>query len=188
MAYERGEHGDVRAVEADPGGHVLRDDLAGHGVVAGPALADVVQQGGDQQQVGAVDAAGELRGADGRLDQVAVDGPDVDGVALRAAADALPVGQQPGDQALGLQGLPDLDGRGARAEQRDELFAGLGGPGRGQRADPGGHAAHGVQGEGQARLGSRGGGTQGKYGVAVGAGGAGEDDLAVLLDDALGQR
>ena len=46
-------------------------------------------------------------GPHGGLHQVPVDGPAVHGVALRAAADPLPVGQQPGDQALRLQGLPD---------------------------------------------------------------------------------
>ena len=58
VAYEGGEDAHVVAVEADPGGHVAGDDLAGHRVVAGPALADVVQQGGDQQEVGAAGRGG----------------------------------------------------------------------------------------------------------------------------------
>ena len=41
---------------------------------------------------------------------------------------------------------------------------------------------------GRPGLGGGGGGAQREYGVAVGAGGAGEHHLAVLLDDALGQR
>ena len=79
----------------------------------------------------------------------------VHGVALRPAAHPLPVGQQPGDQALGLQRLPDLDGGLARAEQRDELLAGLGGPGHGQRPGGGGQPPHGVQGRAAARPGRR---------------------------------
>src|SRR5690606_35766270 len=52
VAHQRGDHLDVVGVEGDAGGHVPGDDLAGHRVVAGPALADVVQQRGDEQQVG----------------------------------------------------------------------------------------------------------------------------------------
>ncbi|GAA4292888.1 hypothetical protein GCM10023178_77820 [Actinomadura luteofluorescens] len=64
-------------------------------MVAGPALADVVQERANQEQVGAGHLAGQGGGARGGLDEVAVDGEAVDGVALRAVADALPVGQQP---------------------------------------------------------------------------------------------
>ncbi len=188
MAYEAGEDGDVGAVEADPGGDVAGDDLPGDGVIAGPALADVVQQGGDEQQVGPSDAAGEVGGADGGLDEVPVDGPGVHGVALGAAPDPLPVGQQPGDQALGLQGLPDLDGRPPGAEQRHQLLAGLGGPRGRQRLGGGRDPAHGVQGQGQPRLRGGRGGPQRKDGVPLGPGGAREHDLAVVLHDALGQR
>ncbi len=188
VADEGGEDGGVRAVEADAGGGVAGDGLAGDAVVAGPALAEVVQQCGDEEEVGAAHAAGERGGADGGLDQVAVDGPQVDGVALRAAADAFPVGQQPGDQSLGLQCLPDVDGGAAGAEQGDELFAGLGGPGRGQGAGGGGEAPYGVRGEREPGLCGGGRGAQGEHGVAFGACGAGEHRLAVLLDDALGER
>ena len=74
------------------------------------------------------------------------------------------------------------------AEQGHELFARLGGPGRGQRAHGGRHAPYGVQGEREAGLGGGGGGAQREHGVAFGARGAGEHHLAVLLHDALGQR
>ncbi len=188
VAYERGDHGDVARVEADTGGHVPGDDLAGHRVVAGPALADVVQQGGDEQQVGAADPAGEGGGAYGGLDEVPVHGPQVHGVALRAAAHPVPVGEQQADQALGLQRLPDVDGGAAGAQQGEELLPGLGGPGRGQGAGAGGHAADGVQGERESGLGGGGRGAEREHGVAVGARGAGEHHLAVLLDDPFGER
>ena len=80
------------------------------------------------------------------------------------------------------------DGGLPRAEQGDELLAGLGGPGHGQRPGGGGEPAYGVQGERQPGLGGGGGGPQRQHGVAFGAGGAGEHHLAVLLDDALGER
>ncbi len=187
VADERGDDVGVRGVEAEAGGDRAGDALARLGVVAGAALADVVQQGREEQEVGPADAAGQRGGAHRRLDEVAVDGPGVHGVALRAAAHVVPLGQQPGDDALGLEGLPDLHHGLARPEQGDELLTGLGGPGHRQRAG-GGHAAHGVPGQRQARLGGGGRGAQGQDGVVLGAGGAGEDDLAVLLDHALRQR
>ncbi len=188
VAYEGGDDAHVVLVEADPRGHVAGDDLTGDGVVAGPALADVVEQRGDEQEVGAADAAGEGGGADGRLDEVAVDGPGVDGVALGPAVHPLPVGQEPGDQALGFQGLPDGDGGFARAEECDEFLPGLGRPRHGQRLGGRGEVAHDMAGERQLGLGRRRGGAQDEDRVALGAGGAGEDDLAVGLDDAVGER
>src|SRR5690606_40750363 len=59
VAHQRGDHLDVVGVEADAGGHVPGDDLAGHRVVAGTALADVVQTRGEEQPVGAVHTTGE---------------------------------------------------------------------------------------------------------------------------------
>lgn len=147
VAYEGGDDAHVVLVEADPGGRVPGDDLARHGVVSGPALADVVQQRGDQEQVGAADAAGEGTGADGRLDEVTVDGPGVDGVALGAAVDAFPVREQPGDEPFGFERLPDGDGGLAGAEKSDEFLAGLGGPGHRQRGRGGGEPAYDVAGE-----------------------------------------
>ncbi len=188
VAYESGDDAHVLLVEADPGGHVAGDDLAGHGVVAGPPLADVVQEGGDQEQVGAVDAAGEGGGADGGLHEVPVDGPGVDGVALGAAVDTFPVGQQPGDDPLRLQGLPDGDGGLARAEQGDQFLAGLGGPGHRQRPGGGRQVAYEVAGERESGLGGGRGGAQGEDGVAFGAGGAGEDHFPVRVHHAVGER
>ena len=167
---------------------VAGDHLAGLAVVAGPALADVVQQGGGQQQVGPVHPAGEPGGLHGGLHQVAVDGEAVHGVALRPAAHPLPVGHQPGDQPLGLQGLPHRDGGLAGAEQGDELFAGLGRPGHGQRPGRGGEPPYGVQRQRQAGLGGGRGGAQRQHRVAVGFRGEREHGLALLLHDAVGQR
>lgn len=111
VPYEGAQYVDVPRVEADPHGDVTRDRLPRHGVVPRPALADVVQESGHQEQVGAADPAGEGRGPHGRLDEVAVHRPGVDGVALRAAPYPFPVGQQSCDQAFRLHGLPDRDGR-----------------------------------------------------------------------------
>ena len=45
------EDGRVRGGEAQAGAHLAHDDDADLGVVAAPALADVVEQGADQEQV-----------------------------------------------------------------------------------------------------------------------------------------
>ena len=86
MAHERGQRGHVRRREAHPRADLRRDRLPDDAVVARPALADVVQQRGDQQQVGPVDVVGELGGRGRGLDQVPVDGEPVPGMALRAAS------------------------------------------------------------------------------------------------------
>src|SRR5690606_12201480 len=151
------------------------------------ALADVVQQRGDEQQVGAVHAPGEGGGAHGGLDEVPVDGPQVHGVALRAAAHALPVGQQPADQALRLQGLPHVDGGPAGTQQGGELVGGVGGRGGGEGGGGGREESDGVRGEREGGVGRGGGGEQREERVAFGAGGAGEDHFAVLFDDSLGE-
>ncbi len=187
VPYERPEHGDVVRVEADAGGDVAGDGLAGDRVVSRPALADVVQERGHQQQVGAADPAGEGGGPHGRLDQVPVDRPGVDGIALGAAAHPLPVREQPGDQALGLQGLPHRHRRLPRPQQGQQLLAGLGRPGHRERFPLRRESAYGVQGDGQTRLGGGRGEPQGEDGIAVGARGQGQYGLAVGLHHAFGQ-
>src|SRR5690606_6619469 len=91
VADHGGQHVHVLRGQPDAGADVADHHLAGRGVVAGPALADVVQQGGDQEEVGTGDLTGVAGGVGGRLDQVAVDGETVDGVALRTVPHALPV-------------------------------------------------------------------------------------------------
>src|SRR6478735_7266817 len=108
--------------------------------------------------------------------------------AVRPAVHPLPVRQQAGDDALRLQRLPDGDGGPAGAEEGDEFLAGPGGPRDGERLCRGAQVAYEVAGERQPRLRRRGGGPEGEHGVAFGAGGAREDDLAVGLDHAFGER
>ena len=115
----------VGCAEAEPRRHVADDDDAGLGVVTRPALAHVVQQATDEQQVGSRHAPGERRGVGGALDEVPVDGETVDGIALRPAAYPGPVGQQALDQAGLIQGLPSRDGRMTGTKQRDQRIARL---------------------------------------------------------------
>ena len=97
-----------------------RDGLAHLAVVARPALADVVQQRGDQQQVGPVDVPGQLGGGGRRLDQVPVDGEPVPRVALRQRPHPVPLGHQPGEQALLVQLLQHRHGGAAAGQQPEE--------------------------------------------------------------------
>ena len=75
-------------------GPIVSEQLdADLGVVARVALADVVQQGAEHQQVGTVGAGDQRRRRWRRLHEVPVDGEAVVGVALRLAAHRLPLGQ-----------------------------------------------------------------------------------------------
>ena len=70
------------------------------GVVAREALADVVQERADEEQVGPLDRVGQLGGQRGGLEEVPVDGEGVVGVALRLVAHGGPLGDQANQQAV----------------------------------------------------------------------------------------
>ncbi len=188
VPHERGQGRDVGLGEAHPRPDRRGHRLPRHAVVAGIALADVVQQRGDQQQVGPVDVAGELRRGGGGLDQVPVDGEPVPGVALRQGAHLVPLGQQPGEQPLLVELLEDGDGRAAAGQQPEEGPAHLGGPGLGHRR--GVHGQHLERVRGEQQVGPRGGGrgAQQQARVRGGLRALGEHDLVALPDDALGER
>ncbi len=122
-------------------------------MVAGPTLADVVQQGAEQEQVGPVHVTGRRRRARRCLDQVPVDGEAVVRVALRPAAYPLPLGQQPDEQADLVKGFHGRDRGWARGQQGDQRVArrrrprcrhGWGLAGKPvQRVSPDGHAGPG---------------------------------------------
>ena len=103
------------------------------GVVAGEALADVVQERAEHQQVGPVGAGDEVGGVGGRLDQVPVDGEAVVGVALRLAPHRGPLRQHPLPEPQLVEGLDHGDGAVAGQQQVDERRPGLVGPRVGQR-------------------------------------------------------
>ena len=76
-------------------------------VVQAGALADVVQDRGEQQQVGAVHPANQPGGLDRGLHQMPVDGVAVDRVALRQRPQPVPAGQERGDHPGLVERLPD---------------------------------------------------------------------------------
>ena len=130
----------VEAHHVDQDGHIVRveahassdtvDDLdADRGVVARKALADVVQQRADQQEVGSFDPVGQLGRQGGGLKEVTVDRVGVIGVALRLVAHCRPLGDQADEQPVLVERLDLVDGGPAGPAGR---------PGRpGSRADHG---------------------------------------------------
>ena len=125
---------------------------------------------------------------DGGLDEVAVDGEPVDRVALRPAADPLPVRAAAGREAGLVERLPHRDGRDGRHR------AGRRGR-RGRRTATARAAARSRPPAGRrcaaraaARPARRRPRRAARGRVVRRAGVAGEHDLAVLLDDAVGQR
>jgi hypothetical protein len=79
--------------------------LPHHRVVTAAALADVVQQRADQQQVRPRDPGGEPGDLGTDLDEVAVDRPDVRAVARGQVADGAPLREQPPPQPGAVQRL-----------------------------------------------------------------------------------
>ncbi len=168
-------HGVV--VEAHPPGDVPGDRLAGHGVLGEPALADVVQEGGDQQHVGPRDAADEAGRLDTGLDDVPVDGEAVDGRRVRQQPDPLPLGQEAGERPGLLEGLPHRQQAVARREQADQRVTGLRRPRRREgRALPH-QAGRGRRGQDDVPLGRLGRRAQQQDRIALGAGPGVEHDL-----------
>ena len=96
---------DRRVLAAEPHARQHRvDDLhADVGVVARVALADVVHERADQEQVGATDRAHELVGVGDRPQEMTVDVVQVEGVALGQAADVLPLRQVVAEHAVVLE-------------------------------------------------------------------------------------
>ncbi len=177
----------VGRAEPDARGHVAGYHLAADAVVARPALAHIVQEGGQQQQVGTRHLAGQRGGPGGGLHQVPVHGVGVQRVALRPVPHPLPVGQQAGHQAFLVQRLPDADRRLAGAEQRDQGVPRLGRP-RHRKRRAAGQPAQGARRERQPGLRGGGRGPQHQHRIVLRLGRSGQHDLAVLFDHAVGER
>ena len=102
----------------------LAADYAGVGVIARIALADVVQEGADEEEVGSADVADQHRRLRCGLHQVAIDGEAMEGVALRPVAHCGPFGQDAGDEVVLVERLHRRHRRRTGAEQRDQAFPG----------------------------------------------------------------
>ena len=80
----------------------------------GKALADVVQERADEEEVRPIDAVGQLGGERGGLQEVTVDGEGVVGVALRLVAHRRPLRNEAHQQAVLVERLDLVDGRSSR--------------------------------------------------------------------------
>ena len=102
----------------------VRDALdhlhADRGVVAREALADVVEQGADEEEVGPLDPSGQAGGERGGLEQVPVDGEAVVGVALGLVAHGGPLGEEAHEESVLVQRLDLVDRGRAEGEQVDQ--------------------------------------------------------------------
>ena len=130
---EGGEHGDVVSVEPDARADRRHDLHADRAVVARVALADVVEERTEDEQVRAGHAVDEV-GRFGRgLPQVPVDREPVVGVALGPAAVRGPLGDQVHPQTAMVERLDHRDGGAPAQQQLDEELASFRRPRRGER-------------------------------------------------------
>ena len=181
--HERLEEVHVVVGEAEPGADGGGQHDAGVGVVTGIALADVVDERADEQQVGPSHRRRQRRRLHDGFDEVAVDGEAVEGVALRAVLDRGRLRHQLGPQAAVVERLEHGNEPWARRQEREEVVADLGRPGFGQRRRPGRHPAHGAARERQAHAGRFGGGVEQRHHVDSVVR-SGEGDLVIDADHA----
>ena len=104
------------------------------------ALADVVEQGPDEQQVWPLDPVDQQRRLGRGHEQVPIDGEAVVGVALRSGPAGLPFGQDRDEQSHLVEVLDDRHCRFTRCQQVHEEAPRLLGPGLRQRRRLGGKA------------------------------------------------
>ena len=86
---------DVAGRESHALGNRSHQAKANFGVVAGIALANVVKQGANDEQIGAAHPGGESGRVGGRFAEVSINGEPVISVALRSAPIRLPLRQDP---------------------------------------------------------------------------------------------
>ena len=103
VAHQRPDVLDVVMREAHPWCDPVDQLHAGVRVIPRLALAEVVQERAHQQQIGSIHGAHEFAGVGHRLQQMAIHGVGVEGVALRQAAHAAPLGQHVAEQVVALQ-------------------------------------------------------------------------------------
>ena len=162
----------------------------GVGVVAGKALADVVQQRAEQQQVGPGHVAGERGGLGRGLDQVPVDGEPVHRVALRVRRAPAP---SPGSAATSSPAWSSASSTGTArrpgAEQVDERVAGpRPATGDGSGADSVASRSSACGASGRPARAAAPAARSTSTGSVARVGVAGQHDLAALLDHAVGER
>ena len=183
------DHLAVLGNQADPPGHLAGQRRTDRRmVVRTRKFAQIVDQGGDHQQVRPGGVAQRGLDADHRLDQVPVHGVPVNRVALRAVSHSGPFRDPAGDQAGAVQRLPDADQGGATGQHRDEGVPGRGRPRVGQRWAVVGQVVHGDRRQRQAGPHGGGRGAQRQHRILGHPDAGAEHDLAVMLDQSVAER
>ena len=165
-------------------GHFGADHHAGFGVVAGEALAQVVEEGADEQQVGPVDSVDEAGGVGASLEQVAVHGEAVVRVALGLVAYGRPLRQVALEEPATVEGLDGGDGRTPGGEHPHQDGPQRVGPGHIRGRGLAGQQVERVPGDGQVVLGRHRGQPEGEGGVPGRIGVVGEDHFRLADGDA----
>ena len=128
MPDKRLEDLDIGGWVAHPLGDRMHETHTDLTVVAGVALADVVEQATQDKQVGTLDPIDEPSGFGRRLQQVTIDGEPVVGVALRAMPIRGPLRNQSGDEIDLVKCFDHPDHVVPHQQQVDEKLAGFIGP------------------------------------------------------------
>jgi hypothetical protein len=157
-------------------------------VVPAAALADVVHQAAEQQQVRPAHPGGQPGGPGAGLDEVPVDGPDVRPVARGQVAHRAPLREQPPPESGAVQRLHHVDQRAAGAQQRQQLAQRRVGPGLAQLGGGVGEPVQGAGGDRQSGARRGGGHPQHQPGIAGGRGVPRQHHLTGVLDHAGVQR
>src|SRR5215813_8598000 len=105
VAHHLAKHLDVGRPQAEPGADLDGELCPDDAVVAAPALADVMTQRTEQQQIGTRDTGGECTCPRNGFDEVAVDGPDVYDIPRRQVTHRTPFREQPAPQPGAVERL-----------------------------------------------------------------------------------
>ena len=125
VADEVHQDGDVVLVETHPRADAIDHFDADRGVVAREPLADVVQEGPDQEEIRSFDGVGQPRSERDGLQEMTVHGVGVVGVALGLVPDGRPLWNKADEQTVLVERLDFVDGGSAQSQQLDEGVAGL---------------------------------------------------------------
>ena len=128
MPDHRGQRLDVLRPQPDALPDLGRQRGPDLGVVLLPALADVVDQRAEQQQVRPRHRGRQPGRVGDGLHEMPVDRPHVRGVARRQVPHRTPLGEQPAPQVRAVQRFHDVHQSTTAAQQRQQFLAGLARP------------------------------------------------------------
>ncbi len=156
VAHEVHQDCDVFGRKSHPGRDAQHDLHADRSVVSRVALADVVEQGADEEKVRTLHPIGQAGGIGRRLEQVPVDRIGVIGVALRLVAHGGPLGDEAHEESVLIERFDVVDEGVPQGEQPYQGPAGLGPPRFARIGHDVGQSVEGGLGDGPVELGGGG--------------------------------